>query len=131
MVLAFTLIQFNSIAVEWHPFHDIQSAIHKSTHQPTHPTRKVVKWNKTSNTCQAQSQLNINSSSVSTQLNLNSTQLHLNSTQSQLNSTSTQTNELGTTHLKLVLFLVMSPACFGITKHVWMIPNILTIWLHA
>ena len=43
---------------------------------------------KTSNTCQAQSQLNINSSS--------------DSTQSQLNSTFTQTTELGTTQLKLV-----------------------------
>ena len=95
-----------------------------SDNTATHPTGKVVKWNKTSNTSieefkylpssvstQYQLQLSLNSTqsqlnSISTQLNLNSisTQSQLNSTQSQLNSSSTQTTDLGTTQLKLVRY---------------------------
>ena len=71
-----------------------------SDNTATHPTGKLVKWNKTSNT--SLEEFKYLSSSVSTQFQL---QLSLNSTQSQFNSTSAQTTELGTTQLKLVFSL--------------------------
>ena len=61
------------------------------------PTRKVVKWNKTSYT--SIEDFKYLPSSVSIQFKL---QLSLKSTQSQFNSTSTKFTELGTTQLKLV-----------------------------
>ena len=76
MGLASTSIQFTSIEVD-----------NKATHQTTHPTGKVVKWNKTSNTSIEDFKYFNWRGQILAKLSLNSS---LTPAQPQLNSISTQ-----------------------------------------